>query len=51
MKLKCKVCQEIYCEEYDDDNEGTGMCSWCFEGALENYEEWRRQRIAEQNEY
>lgn len=48
---KCRKCKLPYREEPDDDAFETGLCYHCFEDSLEDYEERRRQRIAEQNEY
>lgn len=52
--LRCKKCQCRYQEEHSDDDDlsiGTGLCYHCFEEGVEEYEEKRRRRIAEQNEY
>ena len=49
--MQCKRCDKTYIEEPETDNEGSGLCYFCFEVSLEEYEERRRERIAEQNEY
>mgnify|MGYP001614274603 CR=1 FL=1 len=52
--LRCKKCQCQYREDFSDDDDpsiGTGLCYYCFEDGVEEYEEKRRRRIAEQNEY
>ena len=51
MKPVCKKCRLPYHEDEDDDEFGTGLCYHCFEEGIEEYEERRRRRIAEQNEY
>lgn len=51
-RLTCKRCRQPYFEgDEDDDDFETGFCYQCFEDALEEYEERRRERIARQNEY
>lgn len=47
----CRKCRRPYHEDEDDDGFETGLCYECFEGGLEDFEERRRQRIAEANEY
>lgn len=47
----CKRCHGKATCDYDDDNEGTNLCYDCFEGALEEHEERKRERIARANEY
>ncbi len=50
--LTCKRCRQPYFEGSEgDDNFETGLCYHCFEDALEEYEERKRERIARQNEY
>jgi formylmethanofuran dehydrogenase subunit E len=51
MTDKCKRCGESYYEEEDYDSFETGLCYYCFEESLEEYEIRKRERIAEQNEY
>lgn len=51
ITFRCKKCEQKAAYEYGDDNEGTGLCYYCFEDGMEEYEERRRQRIAEANEY
>lgn len=48
---KCKRCQSLYWDDEDDDGFETGLCYHCFEDALEEHEEKKRERIARQNEY
>jgi hypothetical protein len=48
---KCKRCRRPYHEDEDDESFETGFCYQCFEDALEEYEEKKRERIARQNEY
>lgn len=48
---RCRKCRQPFVCDEDDDEYGTGLCYWCFEGGVEEHEERRRQRIAEQNEY
>lgn len=51
-KIVCKRCRQPYFEgDEDDDNFETDLCYCCFEDALEEYEERKRERIARQNEY
>lgn len=47
----CKKCRHPYVENEDDDEYGTGLCYECFEGAVEEAEIRRRERIARENEY
>lgn len=55
----CKDCGRFFKAVfvYDDDSfESEGyqqnkLCSDCFEGAIEEYEEKKRERIARENEY
>jgi hypothetical protein len=51
IKGVCKSCDKSYSCDSIEDNFGTGLCHYCFEGALEEYEEHRRERIAIANEY
>lgn len=44
----CKECGQLFVPDCEDQ---TKLCTWCFEGALEEYEIQKRQRIAERNEY
>jgi len=48
---KCKRCGVAYHDDEDDDGFETGLCYYCFEESLEEYEELRRQKIARANEY
>lgn len=50
-KQRCRRCNSLYEDDEDNDEFGTGLCYFCFEDSLEEYEERKRQRIAEQNEY
>lgn len=47
----CKECRKDCQSLCGDENHGTNLCPDCFEGALEDFEEKRRERIARQNEY
>lgn len=47
----CKVCRHPYFDEENSDGFGTGLCYECFECALEEHEERKRERIARENEY
>jgi hypothetical protein len=52
--MVCKKCHRMFKEdgaEDDDLSVGTGLCYDCFEEGVEEYEERRRRKIAEQNEY
>lgn len=49
--ISCKECHRSYEECKGDDNERTHLCPQCFEGALEEYEIRKRERIARENEY
>ena len=51
MINRCKECDRTYFYDEENDEFGTGLCCYCFEGALEQYEEDRRRKIAERNEY
>jgi hypothetical protein len=50
-RFQCKECGKTCIEDEDADEHGTGLCCYCFEGELEDYEDNKRRRIAEQNEY
>lgn len=45
------LCLDCSVELGDDDEEYGGRCYRCGEAALEAFEETRRQKIAERNEY
>lgn len=47
----CRRCRRPYHDDEDSDEFETGLCYECFEAGLEEFEERRRQRIAEANEY
>lgn len=47
----CKRCDRPYIYEPGADEFSTGLCYHCFEDAIEEYEEKRRERIALENEY
>jgi hypothetical protein len=47
----CKQCHLKFHDDEDDDGFKTGLCFRCFEDSLEEYEERRRRKIAERNEY
>jgi hypothetical protein len=47
----CRKCKRSYFDDEDDDAFDTGLCYQCFEDGLEEHEERKRRRIAEQNEY
>lgn len=47
----CKRCKLQYRDDEGDDGFETGLCYQCFEEGLEEYEEARRRKIAERNEY
>ena len=47
----CRRCHEEFYSEEGDDNHGTKLCYFCFEESLEEFEENRRRKIAERNEY
>jgi hypothetical protein len=47
----CRSCSRLYVDDPKTDEFGTGLCSYCFEGGLEEYEDRRRERIARENEY
>lgn len=51
IMAKCKECNKNYFDCENDDSFRTGMCFRCFEDRLEEYEIYRRQKIAERNEY
>lgn len=51
MMQTCKRCHRKYFDDEDDDGFETMLCYECFEESLEEYEELRRRRIAERNEY
>jgi hypothetical protein len=51
MMETCSRCFRMYRDGEEDDSHGTGLCCDCFEIELEEFEEHRRRRIAEQNEY
>jgi hypothetical protein len=48
---RCRKCERRYVDDEDDDGFETGLCYECFETGLEDYEENRRRKIAERNEY
>lgn len=54
---RCVKCGQPFQFEFVCDSEGdeyplsTNLCSYCFEEAVEEYEEKRRARIARDNEY
>lgn len=58
VKCKCKECGQLFYPEMVEDEE-TGdeyflsetLCSWCFESAIEDFEERKREHIARDNEY
>lgn len=50
-KFRCKECDRPCVDDEDAEEHSTGLCSYCFEGALEDYEDDKRRRIAEDNEY
>lgn len=47
----CRKCRRLYFDDEDNDEFETGLCYQCFEDGLEEHEERKRRRIAEQNEY
>jgi hypothetical protein len=51
VKETCSRCFRFYQDDEEDDSHGTGLCWQCFEVDLEEFEEERRRRIAEENEY
>lgn len=51
MDKPCKLCGRPYLDDEDADEHGTGLCYHCFEDGVEEAEERRLRRIAEQNEY
>lgn len=50
---KCQRCGEQVLPDLDDDGEimSNKLCYHCFEDALEEHEERKRERIARENEY
>ena len=50
-KSVCRKCHMSFFDDVDADEYGTGLCHHCFEEGVEEYEEKKRQRISEQNEY
>lgn len=50
---KCRRCGELFLPDLDDRGEivSDKLCYYCFEDALEDFEEKKRERIARANEY
>lgn len=51
--FKCKKCGEGFLPDLDHDGEivSEKLCYFCFEDALEEFEEKKRERIARENEF